>query len=451
MTTDISNQQNILPLNKHLENFKHSKETGIVPGSGQYSIYTRSINSSNWAGRIVNFTVNTLGLNRLIIGNKCYLSFKCRATKSDDGSISNLDGIELRDNASGLILQNTRLDLAGSQIYNDTYSFVTNHWYEHLNNSNSARTANLYQSVYIDPEEKSFSTGEFQFSAGNRQEAIISNNLFKINRNLNEIPFFGPRDSSIPSSLPVDMEFTLNTNPSRLFNCLDTVLASPKLIIESVELYIYSVEMQQEFSSTVNQALQTETLSAMSDFWSNRNVSPNVSTAQTQHTSNDQIFITNQPDVLGICYFPEATFNKSVNSWKGFHPMRTSWLNTNNINIFNNGSITRNYRDLGSNTEVGGKDTLYSEIKNIQGTSEMSGQGNFPIDGNVFSSGRLSFFPILNRSIFEDSVVQPSPSVFTFTSQFKSSAGEDALCFAFYKTRHLYRLSTIVGQTQVIK
>ena len=54
---------------------------GVNESSGRYDVFTHTINSTSWAGRNVNFSVTNTALNRLIIGSKCYLRFRCTATQ----------------------------------------------------------------------------------------------------------------------------------------------------------------------------------------------------------------------------------------------------------------------------------------------------------------------------------------------------------------------------------
>jgi hypothetical protein len=446
-----NNMQSLLPTNKHIKTFGSRMESGVKPGSDRYDVYTRTLNTENWGGRRVDFQVTNTSLNKLIVGSKCYLNFRCTASKSDDSAIGAADPIELREGAGNLFVTKADVRVAGTTVFCDGFNDITRHWYERLANTNEVRSGGSEEDRFITSDESVFGVAaNTVIGSGIRKEAISEGKEFSITRPLTEMAFFGPRDSAIPASLPIVLNTTLNSRPARLFNTDNTIVAAPKLKIIDVELYVYTVELEDAFAEQIKDALRLGTLSAVTDKWASTTLGNEVTAGNTSYRSSDSTLIETVPDVLGVAFLPTDSYN-SATPWKGVHPLTTDWLNTNCIDIQAYGCSWRCYRNLGSNADVGSKAVLSRELKEVAGGDTMVGSGRSPINTNVFSRGVLSFFPAVSRSIDEETVVPPKPISLTFHNVMSPNAGKQAQGHVFYKLRHQWNLSTEVGQTMIVK
>jgi hypothetical protein len=443
--------QSILPTNKHIKTFGDRMESGVKPGSDRFDVYTRTLNTDSWGGRRVDFQVTNTSLNKLIVGSKCYLNFRCTASKSDGSNIAAGDPIELREGAGNLLLTKADVRIAGTTVFCDGFNDITRHWYERLANTNEVRSSGNEDDRYITADKSVFGVAaDTLIGNGIRKEAIIEGREFNITRPLTEMAFFGPRDSAIPASLPIVLNTTLNSRPGRVFNTDATITSSPKLNIIDVELYVYTVELEDAFAEQVKDALRIGTLSAVTDKWASTTLGNEITQGNTAYRSSDSTLIETVPDVLGVAFLPSESYN-SATPWKGLHPLTTDWLNTNCIDIDAYGCSWRCYRNLGSNSDVGSKAVLSRELKEISGGDTMVGSGRSPIDTTVFSKGQLSFFPVVSRSIDEETVVPPKPISLTFHNTMSPNAGKQAQGHVFYKLRHQWNLSTEIGQTMIVK
>ena len=390
-------------------------------------------------------------MNKLIIGSKCYLNFRCTASKSDDKPILTADPIELREGAGNLLLTKADVRIAGTTVFCDGFNDITRHWYERLANTNEVRNSGNEEDRYITADSSVFGlAADTLVGSGLRKEAITDSKEFTITRPLTEMAFFGPRDSAIPASLPIVLNTTLNSRPSRVFNTDASITAAPKLNIIDVELYVYTVDLEEAFAEQIKDALRVGSLSAVSDKWASTTLGNEITAGNTSYRSSDSTLIETSPDVLGVAFLPSESYN-SATPWKGVHPMTTDWLNTNCIDIDAYGCSWRCYRNLGSNSDIGSKGVLARELKEVSGGDTMVGSGRSPIDTSVFCRGSLSFFPVVSRSIDEETVIPAKPVSLTFHNVMSPNAGKQAQGHVFYKLRHQWNLSTEVGQTMVVK
>ena len=134
--------------NKYL--FREAMESmGVNDTSGRYDTFTHTINSNTWAGRNVNFSVTNTALNRLIIGSKCYLRFRCTATQSDGNNIpASSTDYELREEVGSLIIRNVNFKFGGVSVHDDSNAHVTRHFYERLTTPNSCRLAGEERDIF---------------------------------------------------------------------------------------------------------------------------------------------------------------------------------------------------------------------------------------------------------------------------------------------------------------
>jgi len=443
--------ESILPMNRHIQTFGNKVESGMKSGSDRFDVYTRTLNTENWAGRRVDFQVTNTSLNKLIVGSKCYLNFRCTASKADDSNILTADPIELREGPGNLMLSKADVRIAGTTVFCDGFNDITRHWYERLANTNEVRSSGNEEDRYITADKSVFGiAGNTLVGSGLRKEAIIDGKEFNITRPLTEMCFFGPRDSAIPAALQIVLNTTLNSRPGRLFNTDNTITASPKLNIIDVELYVYTVELEEAFAEQVKDALRVGSLSAVADKWASTTLGNEITSGNTSYRSSDSTLIETSPDILGVAFLPTESYNSST-PWKGVHPLTTDWLNTSCIDINAYGCSWRCYRNLGSNADVGSKAVLARELKEVSGGDTMVGSGRSPVDTSIFCKGALSFFPAVSRSIDEETVVPPKPVSLTFHNVMSPSAGKQAQGHVFYKLRHQWNLSTEVGGTMVVK
>lgn len=441
-----------LPINRHLDSYGNKTESGIVPNQDTYTVYTQNIDTSSWGGRNINFTVDSLGLDRLIVGSKCFLRFLCTAKTSADANILTANPIELREGAGNLIIENSQLNVAGSNVFNDNFSVITRHFFERLANSNHDRIASTEADRYITQDSAVFGlAANTLVSSGIRKTAITDGKQFMISRPLSDITFFGPRDAALPAALPLTFNFTLNSIPGRLFNTDDTITSSPKLNINAVELHIYTVKMEDAYAASFRDALRSGTLMAACDRWATQSVGSSVASAQSLFSFPSDVVIETTPDILGLAFFPDATYNNTTAPYKGQHPLTTSWLNTSEANLTSNGRPLRFYRQLGGNSSSGLKQDLCREVSEFSGYTHIVGSGRSAIDMGVYSEGYLSFVPIAIRSVSEETVLDPKPFSLNATATMTPNAGSVSSAYLFYKLRHMWNLSTEPGQTKIVK
>lgn len=439
-----------LPINRHIDNFSDNRETGLVPNEESYIIYSQTIDSETWGGRNINFTVDSLGANRLINGSKCFLRANCTATKADGTNVLTADPIELREAAGNLLVETAQISIAGAQVFNDTFSVITRHFYERLSNTNYNRSSGAEADRYITGDAVAFDSPNVLINLGIRKTAISEGKVFMLSRPLTDMSFFGPRDAAIPALLPITMNFTLNSVPGRLFNTDDTITESPKLKIQTIELHIFSMTMEQSFAETFRDSLRTSSLTASTDRWATASIGSSISAAQSNFDFPSDVVVDTTPDILGICFMPNSSFNSTA-PYKGKHPLTTNWLNTTDANILSNGRPIRLYRQLGNNADVGRKQDLSREMQEFSGHNGTVGLGRSAVDQLSFTSGTISFFPVAIRSISEETVLPPKPFSIKMSSTMSPNAGEIASVYMFYKARHQWQISSDPGQTRILK
>ena len=422
--------------------FQEAQESmGVNETSGRYDTFTHTINSDNWAGRNVNFSVTNTALNRLIIGHKCYLRFRCTATQADGITAippANKD-FELREEAGSLIIRNVNFKFGGVSVHDDSNAHITRHFYERLTKSNACRLAGEDRDRYIYDDSgfsSTFSDVEQKFPG---YDSIIDNREFHIVRPLDDITFFGINDTPIPASIPIYLQFNLSSRPDTLFKIKDTLPNSPKLHIIDIQLFVYSVEISEAVASAYNEKLRTGSLTAMADTWGNRFLSNTIESTATVYNSNETLPLDSVPDIIGVAFFPNASLTP-VKGHHGHHSLRTSWLNIENIQLNVYGNTVRTYNNLGTNNNFTTKTQLIRELDSFR----KDGTG-MPIDKATFMRGDMSFFPICNRSIDEYESSETKPYSLTFIAHMRPNAGDNATGVMFYKTRNKWMLDLNVG------
>lgn len=440
-----------LPTNKHIKTFGDRMETGVQSGSDRYDIYTRTLNTDKWGGRRVDFQITNTALNRLIVGSKCFMAYRCTATLDDDSPILTASKVELREGPGNLMLVKSEVRIGGSTVFNDGFNDITRHWYERLANTNEVRSSGNEEDRYIGSDAGAFDIlPDTLIGSGIRAEAITDGKEFIITRPMTEMAFFGPRDSAIPAALPVTINTTLNTRPARLFNTEASITASPKLFIIDVELFVHTVELEDAFAIQMREALRTGSLLGVADSWNSTTLGNEITAGSTSYRSSDSTLIETMPDILGVSFLPNVTYN-ATEPWKGLHPLTTNWLNTTDIYIKMFGSNWRCFNNLGDNDAVGSKAILSREMKDVAGGDTLVGNGRSPIDTSVFAKGTLSFFPAISRSIDEETVLPPKPVSITFNNIMSPNAALQSQGHFFYKTRHQWSLNAEVNQTRILK
>ena len=437
-SNNASNTPSYVP-NKYL--FKEAMETmGVNDTSGRYDVFSHTINSNTWAGRNVNYSVTNTALNRLIIGSKCYLRFRCTATRADGTNIPAAStDFELREEVGSLIIRNVNFKFGGVSVHDDSNAHVTRHFYERLTSPNSCRLAGEERDRYI-YQDNTFSDG---FDTVRQEfpgyDSIINGREFHIVRPLTDITFFGENDSPIPASIPLYLQFNLSSRPDTMFKTSNAIADAPLLNIIDIQLFIYSVEVSDAVASAYNEKLRTGTLTAMADSWGNRFLSNTIQAAATVYNSNETLPLDSVPDIIGVAFLPNESFTPT-NGHQGFHPLRTSWLNVENIQLNVYGNTVRTYNNLGTANNFTAKTQLVRELDNFR--NDKSGM---PIDKETFMRGNMSFFPICNRAIDDYESSEPKPYSLTFVANMRPNAGEDATGVLFYKMRNKWLLDLNVG------
>ena len=197
MTEDV--RANDFKPHKYL--FQEAKESmGVNETSGRYDVFTHTINSNKWDGRNVNYSVTNTVLNRLIIGSKCYLRFRCTATQADGNNIPAASkDFELREEAGSLIVRNVNFKFGGVSVHDDSNAHVTRHFYERLTKSNACRLAGEDRDRYIYDDAGFSADGETIEQKFPGYDSIIDGREFHIVRPLTDITFFGEHDFPIPA------------------------------------------------------------------------------------------------------------------------------------------------------------------------------------------------------------------------------------------------------------
>ena len=394
----------------------------------------------------------------MIVGSKCFLSYTCTATKDDDSviAIGGADNIELKEGAANLLVDTINIKISGQQVHSDSQATITRHWYERLANTKFSRIAGANQDRIIGGDaniefgtEATPALVSTTEDPGIRVTAITGGKTFKLERPLTECAFFGPRDSAIPASLPISINTKMNSPTGVVFNTLAATVASPKLFINQVELWVYSVEMETVFSTQIQEALRSDSLTGTADDWISSALAASIGDSQSVFSNPGGISIETIPDVFGICFMPYTVAISSA--WKGDHPMKTDWLNTSDMNIKFSGKQIRTWDSLGGNADVGSKNDMLREMKEMSGGGVLVGLGESAIDTTVYANGKMSFFPIAMRTIDESSVLQPTPVNITVNSRMFPDSSLNSSVQVFYKLRHQWRLSSQSGRTSIIK
>ena len=442
-----------LVLNKHIYKYMLKGESGLIAGTENYDTQTYTLNTNKWGGRAFNFNIDNLGKNKLIVGDRCYLSFRCSASKSD-GTVVNNDAIEIRDEAGNILVESVTVNIAGTQVHTDGNADITRHFYERLSKTNSSRVGNADLDRFIGPDASSFKHGtapNFYVNGGIYTNAIQDGREFDLVRPLTDIAFFGPRDSAIPASLPISLNFRFNSNTARMFNVRTSITDEPLLYIQDVKLHIATVDMNPSLATDIEDRLNTSGLPAVSDSWATQSLGPTVAGGTSEYRTNTPITYEITPDILGVAMFPQSVYNAPI-PFTGPHYLRTSWNTVKNAVMRSSGVPIRTYSNLqGTGEAVGTKVLLAKELSNIATSSEVVGLGGSPIDTEVFINGYISFFPAVFRTITEETVLPPKPFTMTFDMTLETTS-VSATIYAFRKLRHQWLLSNYVGlKTQIEK
>ena len=240
-------------------------------------------------------------------------------------------------------------------------------------------------------------------------------------------------------SIPLYLQFNLSSQSSSLFKTVPTVVNSPLLNIIDIQLFIYSVEISDAVASAYNEKLRSGTLTAMADTWGNRFLSNSIQDSATVYNSNETLPLDAVPDIIGVAFFPNVTFSAPIEH-HGHHPLRTTWLNIENIQLNVYGNTVRTYNNLGTNNNFTTKAQLIRELDNLR--NDKSGM---PIDKETFMRGDMSFFPICNRSIDDYESSESKPYSLTFVAHMRPNAAEDATGVIFYKMRNKWMLDLNLG------
>lgn len=439
---DDRDENNILPLNKYISSLINDRENSdVILDSGHYDSTEVIIENVEWKNKEINFRMAPLSENRIIIGDRSYIKFVCRAMKSDDSAITDTT-IEMRDGLGDILVQSVQLQLSGYNAHSDSTAPRTSHMYNHINYPNSARGMNQFVMNYVHGEKDSFPVGaDIKQIGGYANTSILNNKKFSVTRDLNEVAFMGPRDTVIPGALPISIKIHLTNNPASCFNCASSVIASPKLYISTVCLKIYSVMISEAMSAQITRALVTEKLTGTFDSWhttGNGEILPNNDT----YTGNS-ITIETIPDFFGIVFEPVAA--SSSTAYKGRHVLTTTWNNIDFIDIFRGGTPIRRY----TLTE---KSDMMKELEQLTGGNTQAGYGGIsPIDNTVFAAGHLSFFPVVNRAISDSTVLDPRINIIKFVATMNSNQSVAGKSYIVYKVRHQLQYSLTPGKTQIIK
>ena len=433
-----------LPINKYLDRYKDIMEVGVKPETGSFELLTQTINTDSWGSRNINFNINNIALNRLILGHRCFLNFTGTATNDDGTNITAADDIELRDGAGNLILESINVQIAGSNVHTDSTALVTRHYYEHLVNKNSERAGHQHEDRYItDEAEVYIPVAGTIINDGIRITSITDGKRFSLLRPLTDVTFFGKNDSAIPSSLPITLDIRLTSRPERIFNG-NNANPIPRFRINTVELYIYTIQMEDSLASSLNERLRTGELLAVSDTWGSRNSGISINADDSVVTSQNETVLSTTPDLVGIVFLPNDNYNPA-NAFGGRYPLRSSWLNFNTFIIKSGGAPIRYYKELGDRLDVGLKTQLTEELKNLYECNVS------PLDNNSFVRGDIGFYPLINRPIDDMYVLPPKPFSLSFEAMTNDGVADASTCFYFYKLRHQWVLSSQYGQSKIIK
>ena len=419
-------------------------EVGVKPETGAFEVYTQTINTSSWGGRNINFSLTNAALNRLILGHRCYLNFTGRATLADGTNIEGSSPFELRDGCGNLILESINATIAGSTVHSDCTAMITRHYYEHLTNKNCERVAHEHEDRYITDEAKVYNVVQNTLiNDGFRKTSIIDGKRFSIVRPLTDVIFFGKNDSAFPSGLPITLDLRLTSRPGRIING-DNTEDNPIVTIETVELYAFSVQMEDSLAASLNEKLRTGELMAVSDTWGSRNSGVTIHEDDTVVSSQNETTLSTTPDLVGIVFFPNENYDPGT-AHGGVYPCRSSWLNFYTFIIKSRGYPIRYYKDLGDRLDVERKTQLTQEIRNLC-ESNVS-----PVDLNTFVRGNIGFNPVVTRPIDDMYVLPPRPFSLSFEAQSTVRVARSSTCSYFYKMRHHWVLSSQFGQTKIIK
>ena len=381
-------------------------------------------------------------MNRLIIGSKCYLRFRCTATQGDGNNIpASSSDYELREEIGSLIVRNVNFKFGGVSVHDDSNAHVTRHFYERLMKDNASRVAGEDRDRFI-YDDAGFSTANFVINQEfPGYDAIINGREFHVVRPLTDITFFGENDSPIPASIPLYLQFNLSSQPETMFKTTQTINESPLLNIIDIQLFVYSVEISETVASAYNEKLRNGTLTAMADTWGNRFLSKTIQEAATVYNSNETLPLDSVPDIIGVAFFPNDSFAPAT-GFTSNHPLRTDWLNIENIQTNVYGNTVRTYNNLGSNNNFTSKGQLIRELDHLHG---MNSYKALPINKETFMRGDLSFYSICNRSITDYGASETKPYSLTFVANMRPNAGQDATGVIFYKMRSKWSLNLNVG------
>lgn len=430
----------ILPLNKYLNSFVNTRETGIKGNTGRYDKINILVGSSDWRGNEMAFDVGPLQQNRVIIGDRCYIKFRCRAEDSTGAAIT--DGtIEMRDGVGDLLIQNVELTISEKRVHSDTTARRTSHMYNHINHPNSARLGKQFVTNYVHDEEEAFPlTPATKQIGGYANTSIKNKKIFTIARSLNEVAFMGPRDTVIPGMLPITLKIALTSNPGSCFNCATSVTTSPKLYIYDATFYVYSIEITDTMTAEIKSALASEELIGTYDSW-NTAASGTIQDGESIFYSIN-VGIETTPDFFAIVFEPRTS---ETNSFKNRHVLTTTWNNISRILIKQGGNQIREYK-------IDEMVNILNELEQITGGNEQAGYGGIsPINGEVFNAGHLSFFPIVNRGISSPTVLKPEINLLSFEAEMNTSNSVAGLTYIVYKVRHQLKFSLVPGQTEIVK
>ena len=430
---------NLVITNSEIAKFSNKRDIGIKPGSGRFLEYTQTINTDQWGGRSVVFSVPNSNASTLIDLSRSYFEFRCRAKKGDDTNILPADLIEMRPGAGGLIVQTVQMDIAGSTMYNNQFAPVSAHYQSLLESKEADRANNTILYEAADVQYASVDNLQMEFNGDTEAYAhasITDNKRFQIVRRMHDIPFGSPDSSSIPGALPLSFTIYLTNTPSKLFHAKSSVSVEPKLMIEVVRLRLYTVEMSSILSGEIQKRLVENRLYGRMSRVDVQDPGRSVVSSDTVYALPSSVLFATTPSLALFAMFPTSSYS-SPTPYKGIHPLSTTWSNLESSLIGNNGRQLRYYRNTST---LGGKVDMFNDVFL---------PGEPTITSRWFATGQLGFIPVRNRSLEN---THPEASVrqqIEINNTFSPNAGADARVFVVSFHKQNVKFSLDPGMTKV--
>lgn len=430
---------------------------GIIPGSTRDVITT--LDSTNGSKlrrnkKYSNVAIQELSGNRATLGGQATLVIRGVAKKFDGSDIVDADNISLREEAATLMWQHLEIKVNNTPLNSCERADVQKHVIDRTYVAGD-RAAGLtrdsvpYAYRQYGPDE---GLEEANVTTFFKRDIITDGKTFELERNIDDLPLFGPWGGIIPGFLSVTIDATLTSNPAIAFISPAAATAqAPFIEIEAIELRTRTVGIVDEVAKQLEAMWASGELTMDVDTWSARQIPPEIAVNTSNYTSDTALAFSSVPDVISLVQFKTETFNPSEPVWEKAHPLLQSWNGIKRMDILNKGECIKTWTDLDRTRSPAFK-SVWEALETSAGNHDntlaawtKSSLNNILFNQDVGTGSLTTSFRNWGDRFAHDIV----PMDLRFRATFDSAASVQAALYAVTKIRHKWRFSAVSGGTQL--